>query len=294
METLATTAPTPAAHAEVLGLLAATLADAGQFGPALRRLETTTDAPSALVLAHRDAVLARWITSLDAANDGPGVAVLYARHHLAIDTRAASPTARQVARALMDLGLAAPALRLLRLRDPGDDPGHALAIAEAALANQDLEAARAALTRVTALAPAGELALSVTRLQARLAAAEGRPERVAMDAVVVDADLAATLGRAWVARGDAAVARGDRTAATQAYEQARRLAPDGPMALAASAGLVQLRAGVADESALASLARSDEPILQRAVMLLGHHPRAAYACGARTRRGGRSWSVTAR
>src|SRR6185503_15545029 len=103
LETLDGSAPTLAGRADVLGLVAETLAEAGRFDEALARLAVPDDATGTVVetiLGHRDVVLARWIARLAAAGDASGVVAVYARHRTPIDTRSSVTTARQVASAL--------------------------------------------------------------------------------------------------------------------------------------------------------------------------------------------------
>jgi tetratricopeptide (TPR) repeat protein len=274
LETLVTTAPTASVRADVIGQVAEALADAGRFEQALARLDRpdardATDAEA--MLAHRDAVLAHWLEQLAQRGDPIDLTTVYGRHRTSIDTRASTATARIVARALGRVGLAAPALRVLRLRDPGDEPVHSLAVAEAALAAGDPAAARTALSRLAGVALPDALASSRAAFGARLDAAEGHPERVASaPGSMTDAALAHDLARAWMARGDAAAARDAWDDAAEAYARAATLAPDAPAALVATAGLVAARASRAGEPDPSAdrLAAIDDAVVRRAVALL--------------------------
>jgi tetratricopeptide (TPR) repeat protein len=271
LETLAGGAPTASLRVQVVGVLAETLADAGRFEEALARLRAP-DARSAddedTAIAHRDAVLARWIARRADEGDAVGVVLVYARHRTPIDTHASGPTARRIARALIDTGLAPSALRLLRLRQPSDEPSDVLALAGAALAAGDPALARETLARLRDAALADGLAVDRGRLAARLEAAEGHPERVAESAP--DASLANALAVAWTARGDSAVAGAAWNAAGDAYARAAALAPDAATRALANARLVELRAtrGTALDVSTDGLAASDDPIVRRAAALV--------------------------
>jgi tetratricopeptide (TPR) repeat protein len=197
---------------------------------------------------------------------------VYARHRTTIDTRASTTTIRQVASALGHLGLAKPALRALRMRDGGDDPHHAIAIAEAALDAGVVDLARETLERVRARAGSeADLGPNLHRISARLAAAQGHPDRVDVhEGVALAPVLARDLARAWMARGEVAVARGDWIAAADAYRRAQAVAPDDPMALTASARLVQASAATqaAEGTTLGRLAEIDDAVVRRATALV--------------------------
>jgi tetratricopeptide (TPR) repeat protein len=274
LDAIAATAPTLAARADVLGLVAETLAESGRYEQGLARLAVPPGAGGEVVdavLAHRDGVLARWIDRLATAGDPATLVLVYARHRTSVDTRASTTTARQVASALVRVRLLAPALRLLRLRDPGDDAAHGLAIAATALDGGDAAAARHALERLGDAALPDAAAAERTRLVARLLAAEGQPENVpeGTDAAA-DPVLARALAAAWMARGDAETSRDAWGAAASAYERAHTLAPDAPVRIAAAARLlgVRTRAGGPVEPLADSLAAVDDPVVRRAVELL--------------------------
>jgi len=273
LETLATMAPTPAARFDAIAIAAETLADSGRFEEALAHLvvPAATTLPD-LLSAHRDAILARWLAQLAAAGEDVGIVAVYARHRTTIDTRASTTTIRQVASALGHLGLAKPALRALRMRDGGDDPHHAIAIAEAALDAGVVDLARETLETVRARAGSeADLAPDLDRISARLAAAQGHPDRVAVgEGVALAPVLARDLARAWMARGDVEVARGDWIAAADAYQRAQALAPDGQTALAATARLVEASAATQASGgpALARLAEIDDAVVRRATTLV--------------------------
>jgi len=186
LEALAATAPTSAARADVVGLIAETLADAGRYEDALVRLivpDGATTADQAAVLEHRSLVLARWIERLDAGDDPAGIVTVYARHRTTVDTHADGPTARRVASALARMRLPGPALRVLRLRDHDDDPVHVLALAGAALDAGEPMLARDTLARLATVELPAALVADRARLTARLAVVDGRPERVTSDQV---------------------------------------------------------------------------------------------------------------
>src|SRR5262249_10536966 len=148
--------------------------------------------------------------------------------------------------------------------DPGDDPAYALAVASAALDARALAVARESLARVDA-DRSRDLAPERARVAARLEALDGHPERVAGDAAATDPAVAHDLAVAWTARGDAASAREAGDAARDASARAAALAGDSPVGLAASAGLV----ATAGPSEATRLAAVDDPVLRRAVDLLG-------------------------
>ena len=185
LEALAANAPTSAARADVVGLIAETLADAGRYEDALARL-TVPDGATAddqeAVLEHRSLVLGRWIERLDAGDDPAGIVTVYARHRTAVDTHASAATARRVATALARMRLSGPALRVLRLRDHGDDPAHTIALAGAALDAGDPALARDTLARLTVELPAA-LSADRGRVIARLAVVDGHPGPVASEQV---------------------------------------------------------------------------------------------------------------
>jgi tetratricopeptide (TPR) repeat protein len=274
LQALDTNAPTLAGRADVLGLVAETLSEAGRFDEALARLAIPPHAVGGVVdtiLGHRDAVLARWIARLTAAGDTAGVVTVYARHRTPIDTRASAATARQVASALARASLHGAAVRVLRLRDSGADPGHALAIADTALDGGDAAVARDVLDRLDAATLPDDLVAARARLLARLAAIEGRPEEIAaLPDAARDVVLARDLALAWLGRGDAEAAREDWIAAAQAYERARTIAPDGATRLVATARLVAVRtaAGQPVDPATDDLAAIDDPLVRRGVELL--------------------------
>jgi tetratricopeptide (TPR) repeat protein len=273
LEALAASASTASLRVELVGVLAETLADAGRFEDALARLRapdahSPDDEDSAL--AHRDAILARWIARLAAVPDAVGIVVVYGRHRTAIDTHAASATSAQVARALVDTGLAASALRVLRLRQQDDEPAYVLALAEAALGAGELRLARESLARLRDVALADPLAVERRRLAARLEVADGHPERVVVEPDV-DAPLARAVAVAWTARGDAAVAGEAWDAAADAYARATTLAPDATTRLLAEARLVELRVsrGTApSDGAVDRLTAVDDPVVRRAADLV--------------------------
>ena len=125
LEALAVGAPSTAIRADVVGVVAETLADAGRYDDALSRLAVPDDATPAEsdgMLARADALLARWFERLAAADDVAGIVTLYAKHRTVIDTHADGATARRIANALERMALPEAALRLLRVRDRGDDP----------------------------------------------------------------------------------------------------------------------------------------------------------------------------
>ena len=272
LDALAANAPTAAMRGDVVGLMAETLADAGRFEDALARLavpaEATDDEADAM-LVRRGAILARWFDRLAAADDPAGIVALYARHRTTVDTHASSATARRVAGALTRMALPGPALRVLRLRDRGDDPAHRLAVVEAAIVAGEPALADDLLARLEAASLPTPLVVERARLAARLAAASGHPERVRMDpASPPDAALAGELARAWTARGDAAAAGEAWAVATDAYERAQALAPDGAARLLATAGLAAARAAAGTHPiahAADDLAPIDDRALRRAV-----------------------------
>jgi tetratricopeptide (TPR) repeat protein len=274
LEKLAATAPSPAVYADVIGLVAETLADAGQYEEALARiatLERSVLADSAAAIAHRDAVLTRWIERLSAADDPAGIVAVYARHRATIDSQATPVTAQRIARALERMELPEPALRILRLRDPGDDSAHALAVADAALAAGDPGVAKEVLGRLDDLELSPALAAGRGRLVARLAIADGHPERVPSDGPASDPALARELAAAWTARGDAALAAAAWDAAADAYDRARALAPDAAARLVATAGLVAVRAAAGAtpaSSVAADLAAVDDALARRGIALV--------------------------
>src|SRR6185369_17993576 len=72
LEALGVGAPSAAVRADVVGVAAETLADAGRYDDALARLAVPEDAMPAesdSMLARADALLARWFERLAAAND---------------------------------------------------------------------------------------------------------------------------------------------------------------------------------------------------------------------------------
>jgi tetratricopeptide (TPR) repeat protein len=193
IEALLATAPTVTARLDGIGVLVDTLADAGRFEQALARLEApdarAVDGEARLTI--RDAVLARWIARTAAAGDLAGVAEIYGRYRATVETRSTGATARLVADALGRLGLARMALRLLRLRDRGEEPAHALALAEAALAAGEVAEARAALSRIDdGTAPSAALQARRAALAARLDGDASHPERPTGDADFDPARLA--------------------------------------------------------------------------------------------------------
>jgi tetratricopeptide (TPR) repeat protein len=281
LENLATAAP-PSVRGDVVGVIAETLADADRHADALARLtvpeEASPDEVEA-VLTRRDAILARWIEHLAAADDAAGTIALYARHRTAVDTRAGAATARRVADALRRMALPAPALRLLRLRDRGEDPTLSVALADAAVAAGEPAIAGEVLARLVRDGLPDALRAEHTRVAARLALAEGHPERVADGAL--DDELGRALGRAWTARGDAALAREAWREAAAAYAHAHAASADPTIRLVAAAGLLAARAGTdAAPAARAAdeLATIDDPVVRRAASAVvatrdfGHAP----------------------
>jgi tetratricopeptide (TPR) repeat protein len=270
LEALAAGAPTPAVHAEVLAQIAETLADAGRFEDALARLDRSDEIDSAArrqLVEHHDAILARWIGAQAAAGDPVGIATVYASHRTAIDTRASRATTLQVAGALGAVGLPAAALRVLRLRQPPDDPEFSLTLGEAGLAAGQAAAARDVLERIGPGGLAADVAARRARLAERVAIADG-----ALDGVTVPDDPAAVreLAAAWLGRGDAALARSGWDEARAAYGRARAVATARDQATAASAGIVAASAGAGGgvTPVVDDLAAIDEPLVRRGVALL--------------------------
>jgi tetratricopeptide (TPR) repeat protein len=126
LDALADGAPTATGRAAVLGIAADTLADAGRFADALARLDAAP--ASSDVAPQRARLLARWIARLAAEDDVTGVTIVYTLHRTALDGAASPETARTIADAFARIGLREAALRILRLRDPGDDPRTTAAI----------------------------------------------------------------------------------------------------------------------------------------------------------------------
>jgi tetratricopeptide (TPR) repeat protein len=271
LEALAIGAPSATVYADVVGLVAETLADTGRYGEALARLEALDGTPmgeGGAALAHREAVLAHWIDRLSAAGDPTGVASVFARHRTMLETHASPETARRIAEALTRVGLPEAALRVLRMRDPGDDPAHTLAVGTAALEVGDVTLATDAVLRLDRVALPPDVAAARTRLAGRLAARDGHPERVVADAAS-DPALARDLTTAWTARGDLAAASSSWDAAADAYARARALAPDDRSRLVATAGIVRARAATgADPAVTEALATIDDATLRRGLALV--------------------------
>jgi len=271
LEALAMGAPSAGVRADVVGVAAETLADAGRYDDALARLavpDDATPAESDATLARADALLARWFARLEATHDVAGIVTLYAKHRTVIDTHADGATARRIADALARMALPEAALRLLRLRDRGDDPTHGLAVVRAALEAGEPVLARDALARLAPDDLAPPLRAERARLAAAVAAASGRLEAVADDAALAaDAPLARRVARAWMERGDAAMARGARDEAAAAYDRGRVMAPDAADRAAAAAALTAARAEVTP-AARDELAAVDDPVVRRALALV--------------------------
>jgi hypothetical protein len=124
LEALAVGAPSAAVRADVVGVAAETLADAGRYDDALARLAVPDDATPAEsdgMLARADALLARWFEQLATADDVAGIVTLYAKHRTVIDTHADGATARGSRARSNGWRFPDAALRLVRLRDRGDD-----------------------------------------------------------------------------------------------------------------------------------------------------------------------------
>jgi hypothetical protein len=220
------------------------------------------------MLARGDALLARWFERLAATDDAAGIVTLYAKHRTVIDTHAGGATARRIADALDRMALPEAALRLLRLRDRGDDPAHTMAVGRAALRAGEPALARDALSRVPADGLAPALRIERARLAAAVAAASGHPEEVDAAVLAGDASLATQVARAWLTRGDDAAERAAWDEAAVAYDRARAITPNAGDRAAAAAALAAVRPDGTPPATGDALASVDDPVVRRALALV--------------------------
>jgi len=206
---------------------------------------------------------------------------VYAAYTTAIETRASAEERLSIGRALGALGLHAAAVRVLRrgAREPG---GAALraALAEEALASDDLDRARAAAARVLADLPRPDVATRARTVLARAALRAGNVDAAATIAAEgSDLELRAEIARALLPRpdgaarasalllplptdddvptdallaaGGAALAESAWSLAAETYRRALAVAPDGPARAEAAAGLARAARGSGERAAAA-------------------------------------------
>ena len=269
-----------ALRAVLLGAAAEASAEGGRFDQALALVDRSPPG-AAEADVRRGRIVARWIAALAADGDSAGVATVYAAYTTAIETRASAEERLSIGRALGALGLHAAAVRVLRrgAREPG---GAALraALAEEALASDDLDRARAAAARVLADLPPPDVATRARTVLARAALRAGNVDAAATIAAEgSDLELRAEIARALLPRpdgaarasalllplptdedvpadallaaGGAALAESAWSLAAETYRRALAVAPDGPARAEAAAGLARAARGSGEHAASA-------------------------------------------
>jgi tetratricopeptide (TPR) repeat protein len=269
-----------ALRAVLLGAAAEASAEAGRFDQALALVDRSPPG-TAEADVGRGRIVGRWIGALAADGDSAGVATVYAAYTTAIETRASAEERLSIGRALGALGLHAAAVRVLRrgAREPG---GAALraALAEEALASDDLDRARAAAARVLADLPPPDVATRARAVLARAALRAGNVDAAATIAAEgSDLELRAEVARALLPRpdgaarasalllplptdedvptdallaaGGAALAESAWSLAAETYRRALAVAPDGPARAEAAAGLARAARGSGERAAAA-------------------------------------------
>ena len=271
-------APT-ALRAVVLGEAAEASADAGRFDEALALADRAATLGPAD--ARRGDIIARWIAALARDGNAAGIATVYAAYTTEIETLASADERLAIGRALGALGLHAAAVRVLRrgAREPG---GAALgtALAEEALASDDLDRARVAAERVLDDRPPPDLASRARAVLARAALRSGNVDAAATIATGgADLEVRAEVARALLLRpddvarahalllplpgdgdvptdallaaGGVALAESAWSLAAATYRRALAVAPDGPARAEAAAGLASAARGTGERAAAA-------------------------------------------
>lgn len=231
-------------------------------------------AGAALADARRAALLGETVARLRAAEAWSALVTLYAAQTTAIRSLAGAAERRAIAEALTRVGLTSVAADLLApLGVAGADPESRLAAAEGAVAAGDTATARLVLAGLERRPLAAALAPRALCLRGRLALAEGDlATAAAAREACTEPEFAAALAQAWVARGEAAAARGALGEAADCWQRALAAGPDPATRRAAALGLARAAQARGDAAALASAldeaAREATPLVRRAAAAL--------------------------
>jgi len=266
-----------ALRAVIVAEAAEASADASQFEEALALVDRSPAVGRADV--RRGRIIARWIAARATDGDAAGVATVYAAYTTEIETLATADERLSIGRALGALGLHAAAVRVLRRG--AREAGGWTALAEEALASDDVDRARAAAERVLADRPPPDLATRARAVLARATLRAGRVDTaVTIAAEGSDLELRAEVARAILPRPDgparatalllplpadgdvptdallaagaAALAENAWPVAAETYRRALAVAPDAPARAEAAAGLARAARGSGQRAAAAN------------------------------------------